>query len=155
MDAALCAHRPLRERCPILGKGKVRTFRPTAAQRRGAQRRQDEQAPEFKARYRKRAGIEGTFSRPRRCMGLDRLRVRGKPAVGMAIVLKIAGWKIRCAARSQKMRDHIGQTIREWVQEALVQATGAARATRAAFSRFSQRYVCMSHRVRPIMPVAV
>jgi len=148
MDAALCAHCPLRERCPFQGKG-VRTFRHTPAQRRGAERRQTEQTPAFKSRYRKRAGIEGTFSRLKRCMRLGRLRVRGKPAVDMAIVLKIAGWNIRCAARSQKMRDYIGQTIRKGANGALIQAA------RAAFSRFCRLYVHLPRHFRPIMPSAV
>ena len=44
-------------------------------------------------------GIESTNSILKRVTGLDRLRVRGRPAVYSSILLKVAGWNLLRAAR--------------------------------------------------------
>ena len=57
---------------------------PIAAEREGlrlAQRRAAERTDDFKTDYRMRGGIEATNSMLKRVTGLDRLRVRGRPAV--------------------------------------------------------------------------
>ena len=66
--------------------------------RRCAQRRVQEQTPEFKNRYRWRAGVEATMSTYDRRTGVKQLRVRGLPAVRFAAVLKAAGLNILRAA---------------------------------------------------------
>ena len=74
---------------------------PIAAEREGlrlAQRRAAERTDDFKTDYRMRGGIEATNSMLKRVTGLDRLRVRGRPAVFSSILLKVAGWNLLRAA---------------------------------------------------------
>jgi len=111
MDVAVCQDCPMRDQCPMAGK-QTRTFRHTPAERRRAQRRRDEETDAFKDAYRKRGGIEATNSCIKRCTGMGRLRVRGKPAVFMAIYLKIVGWNILRAASAKKMRQKVAQIIK-------------------------------------------
>ena len=63
-----------------------------------AQRRAQENTPEFRDRYRFRSGIEGTISQLDRLTGLKHLRVRGLSAVSCAAHLKAAGINIIRAA---------------------------------------------------------
>jgi hypothetical protein len=63
-----------------------------------AQRRAWEDTPEFRDRYRFRAGIEGTMSQLDRLTGLKNLRVQGLSAVSFAAHLKAAGINIIRAA---------------------------------------------------------
>ena len=56
-----------------------------------ATRRAKEQMPEFKDKYRWRAGIEATMSEYDRTTGVKRLRVRGFPAVRYCATLKAIG----------------------------------------------------------------
>ena len=67
-------------------------------------RRRTQQTQAFKERYRKRSGIEGTNSALKRGRGFGRLRVRGRPAVGMALYLKAAGHNLLQAARCIQQR---------------------------------------------------
>jgi hypothetical protein len=113
-DGALCKTCPSRVQCPTTGRGNRRTFRHTPAQRRRAARLRQEQTSAFRTTYAKRAGIEGTFSRLKSCLGLHRLRVRGSVAVFMALWLKLAGWNILQAAKSMTMQRKIAATIREF-----------------------------------------
>jgi hypothetical protein len=62
-------------------------------------RRRDQDSPAFKERYRKRAGVEGLISALKRGRGFGRLRVRGQPAVRMALYLKATGHNLFQAAR--------------------------------------------------------
>jgi hypothetical protein len=112
-DGALCRACPNLAQCPTTGKGNRRTFRHTPAQRRNAERLKKEETPAFRSVYSKRAGIEGTFSRIKSCLGLHRLRVRGSKPVFMALFLKLAGWNILQAAKSNTLRRKIAAEI--WV----------------------------------------
>ena len=67
-------------------------------------RRRRQETPAFKQRYRKRAGIEGTNSAVKRGQGFGRLRVRGRPAVDMALYLKAAGHNLLQTARCLRQR---------------------------------------------------
>jgi len=111
-DGALCRTCPNLAQCPTTGKGNRRTFHHTPAQRRNAERLKEEQTPAFRSVYSKRAGIEGTFSRTKSCLGLHRLRVRGSKPVFMALFLKLAGWNILQAAKSVTSRRKIAAEIR-------------------------------------------
>ena len=111
-DGALCKVCPCLEKCPASGKGNRRTFYHTPAQRRNAERLKKEQTPAFRSVYSKRAGIEGTFSRVKSCLGLHRLRVRGSKSVFMALFLKFAGWNILQAAKSITLRKKIAADVR-------------------------------------------
>jgi hypothetical protein len=69
-----------------------------AQQVRLINRRRKEKTTEFRDEYRLRSGIEATNSLLKRVTGLDRLRVRGRPAVFSSILLKVAGWNLLRAA---------------------------------------------------------
>lgn len=71
-----------------------------------AQRREQQQTDEWKARYAKRSGIEGINRALDAVTGFKQLRVRGIKAVSMALYLKAAGWNILSAAkiRARRMR---------------------------------------------------
>jgi hypothetical protein len=111
-DGALCGTCPNLAKCPATGKGKRRTFYHTPAQRRNAERLKKELTPAFRSAYAKRAGIEGSFSRIKSCLGLHRLRVRGSQSVFMALFLKLAGWNILQAAKSITLRRKISAAMR-------------------------------------------
>ena len=68
-----------------------------------AERRAQQQSDEFRAKYRRRSGIEATNSLLKRVTGLGRLRVRGKAAVFQTLLLKVAGWNILRAASSRRL----------------------------------------------------
>jgi hypothetical protein len=101
-DAATCAACPLRAQCPVQ-KPRVpgaRTIRLTYKREQlpMRQRRLAEKKPQFKNRYRWRAGIEATMSRLKHQMGCAALRVRGKAAVAYEVFMGALGLNIlRCA----------------------------------------------------------
>jgi hypothetical protein len=104
-----CGNCPLRSRCPVRYVSGWMIVTIHAKPRRISQRRDHQKTGDFKAKYRKRSGIESTNSLLKRVTGLGRLRVRGKPSVFMAMVLKVVGWNILQASRSTKlMRALIG-----------------------------------------------
>lgn len=90
-----CPQSPL---CPMRRDWALHDLRINGKALRLAQRRDAEKTNEFKAAYRKRGGIEATNSMLKRVTGLGRLRVRGRPAVAMSSLLKVAGWNILRAA---------------------------------------------------------
>ena len=101
-DAATCAACPLRAQCPVQKPGVpgARTIRLTYKREQLPlrQRRLAEKKPQFKERYRWRAGIEATMSRLKHQMGCAALRVRGKVAVGYEVFMGALGLNIlRCA----------------------------------------------------------
>lgn len=93
----------LRSRCPVRYANGWMLVTIHAKPLRMSKRRNHQRTDDFKAKYRKRSGIESTNSLLKRVMGLGRLRVRGKPSVFMAMVLKVAGWNILQASRSRKL----------------------------------------------------
>lgn len=111
-DIEVCRACPSFEICPTKGKSKRRTFCHTPAQRRNGERVKKEETQAFRSVYSKRAGIEGTFSRTKSCLGLHRLRVRGSKPVFMALFLKLAGWNILQAAKSITLKKKIAAEIR-------------------------------------------
>jgi len=84
--------------CPTMPGKKGRYLRYNDKAIRLAQRRAWEDTPEFRDRYRFRAGIEGTMSQLDRLTGFKDLRVRGLSAVSFAAFLKAAGINIIRAA---------------------------------------------------------
>ena len=90
--------------CPtVLGK-KGAYLRYDDKALRLSQRRALEDTPEFRDRYRFRAGVEGTMSQLDRLTGLKNLRVRGLSAVSFAACLKAAGVNIIRAAAFQSRK---------------------------------------------------
>ena len=84
--------------CPTMPGKKGRYLRYDDKAIRLALRRAQEDTPEFRDRYRFRAGIEGTMSQLDRLTGFKNLRVRGLSAVSFAAHLKAAGINIIRAA---------------------------------------------------------
>jgi len=84
--------------CPTMPGKKGRYLRYDDKALRLARRRKMEDTPEFRDRYRFRAGIEGTMSQLDRLTGVKNLRVRGLSAVSFAAFLKAAGINIMRAA---------------------------------------------------------
>jgi hypothetical protein len=142
-DGNVCRACPHVEKCPASGKRNRRTFTHTPAQRRNAERLKKETTAAFRSAYSIRAGIEGTFSRLKNCLGLRRLRVRGSKAVFMAIWLKLAGWNVLQAAKSCALRKKIAEAGR--VFPAILPKTGLAT---SVFSfrchLFISRFLCPS-----------
>ena len=60
-----------------------------------AQRRQEQATPEFKEQHKIRSGIEATNSELKRCHGLAKLRVRGRPRVTLAVHLKVLALNVK------------------------------------------------------------
>lgn len=114
MRAAYCEACPHRPNCPARktrkSKGHYRVYSEPRKVRL-TRRRIAEQSDEFKARYRIRAGIEGTNSGLKRRMGLGRLRVRGRPRVFIAIIFKVMGWNILRASACAKVRDYVRRAL--------------------------------------------
>lgn len=97
--------------CPIKkSAGQYRLIH-TAKARRLSARQREEMTDVFRTRYSKRAGIESTNSGVKQVTGLGRLRVRGRPRVFMAILLKASGWNIRRAAASSRVREFVRQKL--------------------------------------------
>jgi Transposase DDE domain/Transposase domain (DUF772) len=84
--------------CPTKPVKKGRSLRYDDNAIRLARRRVYEDSPEFRDRYRFRAGIEGTMSQLDRLTGIKNLRVRGMSSVSFAAYLKAAGINIIRAA---------------------------------------------------------
>jgi hypothetical protein len=99
-EKSLCAGCKLRYRCPCgiqvkNGRNPRLWYRHTRIERRD--RLLYEQTPEFREKYRWRAGVEATFSRLKHWLKLCSIRVRGKPAVAFALRMKALGLNIlRC-----------------------------------------------------------
>jgi hypothetical protein len=95
-DFPTCQDCPLRDQCPgyqhLRDEKRWQYTHDRVATRA---RRLADQQPEFKNRYRWRAGIEGTMSRLKYQMGLAHLRVRGRPAVRYAVFLRALGLNIQ------------------------------------------------------------
>ena len=100
-----CDRCPLHPRCPVRpGKGGY-WLRFDDKALRIARRRAHERSPAFLARYRFRAGIEGTFSALDRHTEVKRLRVRGMKAVRFCVTLKALGLNIFRAAAIRSGED--------------------------------------------------
>jgi len=95
-DLEICQSCPLRQQCPgYLHLESRKRWRYTPERVATRARRLADQQPEFKAKYRWRAGIEGTMSRLKSQMNLAHLRVRGLVAVRYAVFLRALGLNIR------------------------------------------------------------
>jgi hypothetical protein len=121
MAISVCSSCDLRKECPIERKRNDCRLEFTSKDLRLAKRRRFEKTDEFKDKYRMRSGIEGTNSGIKRRTGMGRLRIRGKPGVFNAILLKTAGWNILQAARSVKAREYVRKQV-PWNSEDTVSA---------------------------------
>ncbi len=93
-DLEGCQNCPRRSECPVVPGKKHFYLRYDRKAVRLAQRRAREKTPEFRDRYRFRAGIEGTISAYEARTGVKWLRVRGLQAVRFCATLKAAGMNL-------------------------------------------------------------
>jgi len=93
-DLEGCWHCPRRSGCPVVPGKRHFYLRYDRKAVRLAQRRAREETPEFRDRYRFRAGIEGTISAYAARTGVKWLRVRGLEAVRFCATLKATGVNI-------------------------------------------------------------
>jgi len=97
-DSESCLNCPRRSQCPVVPGKRHFYLRYDRKAVRLAQRRAREETPEFRDRYRFRAGIEGTISAYAARTGVKWLRVRGFEAVRFCATLKATGVNIFRAA---------------------------------------------------------
>jgi hypothetical protein len=116
-DSSQCLRCPFAQACPVKPGKKHHYLRYEDKTMRIAKRRAKEQTPEFKDKYRWRAGIEATMSQYDRTTGVKRLRVRGFPAVRYCATLKAMGVNlfrataVRNALRGQGEAPRAGQSL--------------------------------------------
>ena len=102
-----CAECPVQGKCPAKKGKKHHYLHFTPKALRLAARRAYGGTPEFKDKYRWRAGIEATFSEMDRKTGIKKLRVRGMLAVGFCANLKAVGVNIFRAARVKRVGESL------------------------------------------------
>ena len=123
--------------------------------RRNAARREAQQSEEWRAKYRRRAGIEGVNRGLDRRTGIKELRVRGMRAVAHAVYAKVMGWNIVQSARAlrtqaiaaRKAAQRHVETLIEWlmnqlrlvVQVMLHSSRGASATKRRSHGRQPRR----------------
>lgn len=127
-----CGTCRLKCRCPISRDPMLCQLRLNGKDLRLAQRRAAERTDDFRTTYRMRGGIEATNSMLKRVTGLDRLRVRGRPAVFSSILLKVAGWNL---LRAASVRSLINKLTKGGASGQSALAFGASYRRHAAFSR--------------------
>jgi hypothetical protein len=93
-ELADCQNCPRRGKCPVVPGKRHFYLRYDRKAVRLAKRRAYEETPEFRERYRFRAGIEGTLSAYDARTGVKQLRVRGLDAVRFCATLKATGMNI-------------------------------------------------------------
>ncbi len=96
-EKTVCDSCPKQSGCPVKREKQRCTISYDAKSLRLARRRKQEKTPEFKERYRYRAGVEATMSDLDRITGIKHLRVRGKLQVRLAAILKATGLNIHRA----------------------------------------------------------
>ena len=101
-----CTNCPALSNCPVKKGKKFYYLRFTKKELRLAKRRIYEQSPEFKNRYRWRAGSEATMSELDRRTGVKHLRVRGFKAVRFCATLKAIGVNLFRAAAVRKAANY-------------------------------------------------
>ena len=101
-----CCNCPNLQTCPVKKGKKFYYLRFKNKELRLAKRRVNEQSPEFKDRYRWRAGVEATMSELDRKTGVKNLRVRGFKAVRFCATLKAIGINLFRAAAVRKAINH-------------------------------------------------
>ena len=108
METSDCSACPFRSACPVQEAGGEFVVYHTARQRRLASRRAEQATDAFRENYRIRAGGESVNSGLKRKTGMGRVRTRGSPRVGMAVLLRCAGWNLfraLAAFRKRGIRD--------------------------------------------------
>jgi hypothetical protein len=105
-----CAHF---DQCPVRRAHRKYLLDHTAADRRLAARRREQETEAFKEHYRVRGGIESTNGGLKRRLGLGRVRCRGRPRVFHTIVMKVCGWNVLQAAGAERLRLRVAEIMRK------------------------------------------
>ena len=121
-DGALCAACPLAARCPTVARRRTRAVRFSRAQVAIDQRRREQTTDAFWDTYAIRSGIEATNGHLKRDRGLGRLRVRGRPAVTLAVTLRVL------AENCHRVVRHVLDTVADAAEQALQAARPAREA---------------------------
>lgn len=98
-SVAACCDCPLVTQCPVSKGKKAYYYRYKSKDVRTAHRKHYEQSPDFKDKYRFRAGVEATMSEFDRRTGVKNLRVRSMKAVTFAVIMKAIGLNLLRAGR--------------------------------------------------------
>jgi hypothetical protein len=152
MDGDTCMRCPYQCECPmsrhvVKNQGEHDTDGPqpvlkvTKSARRRHGRQREEQTEVFRERYRRRAGIESTFSSIKRRTGLGRIRRRGRPSVFMSIALKITGWNILRASSCTALQEKVDRLVRRALRALIfmvVMLERAVQGTARSLGRSSQ-----------------
>ena len=104
MPAEVCDGCEFRAMCPVVRRRRGYVLCHTAAQRRSAARRAEQQTDAFRESYRIRAGEESLNSGLKRKTGMGRLRTRGLARMRMGVLLRCAGWNVLQAVVAIKRR---------------------------------------------------
>jgi hypothetical protein len=104
MNSSDCSSCAFLGQCPVKQVGGDFVLCHTPKQRRIAERRAEQGTEVFRENYAVRAGGESVNSGLKRKLGLARVRVRGAPAVSMAVLLRCAGWNLLRALQALKKR---------------------------------------------------
>ena len=104
MNSSDCSSCAFFRQCPVMQVGSDFVLCHTPKQRRLAERRAEQATEVFRENYAIRAGGESVNSGLKRKLGLSRVRVRGAPAVSMAVLLRGAGWNLLRALQALKQR---------------------------------------------------
>jgi len=104
MNSWDCSNGAFFPQCPVKEVGGDFVLCHTPKQRRLAERRAEQATEVFSENYAVRAGGESVNSGRKRKLGLSRVRVRGTPAVSMAVLLRCAGSNLLRALQALKKR---------------------------------------------------
>jgi hypothetical protein len=104
MNSSDCSNCAFFRQCPVTKVGNDFVLCHTPKQRRLADRRAEQATEVFRENYAIRAGGESVNSGLKRKLGLSRVRVRGAPAVSMAVLLRCAGWNLLRVLKALKKR---------------------------------------------------
>ena len=118
------------DRCPVSKGEKACYYRYKKKDIRLARRRQHEESPAFKEKYRYRAGVEATMSEYDRRTGVKHLRVRGMKAVRFAAITKAIGLNIFRAGRH-----------RSWENSAYAPPCGTAIACLSVYNHVKEQFL--------------
>ena len=157
MPADTCGQCEFYEECPVKLSRDRGVLKHTSKQRRLAARRREQDTEAFREAYRIRSGGESLFSGAKRKLGLDRLRVRGSPAVNYKIWMKFAGWNVLRAAASEKLRQKLDKKRQKRAQSSrntgfghvFTILTTVARWVIWHFQRFREHIGLRNNRMRP------
>jgi hypothetical protein len=118
-DCAHCSVCPHADQCPTRATQRGRRLRFRREDVAVAQRRQEQETAAFKEAYKIRSGLEGSHSQLKNHHGMDRLRVRGRPAVRFVVTFKVIAENFhRAIGHVLDSARQAAKTLRETAHEA-------------------------------------